>query len=145
MIVYRICQTYPPDHDPLDGAGAFKHGGRWNNKGTYVVYTAGSLALARSELARHINLELVPEGFRVYEIEIPDENYEELKPLPEDWNADPDPESTKISGDRFLKDKDHLCIKVPSVCDPSAYNYLLNPKSNDYDSVRIVNHYAFVP
>ena len=73
MIVYRICQTYPPGHDPIDGMGSFRNGGGWNSKGTHAVYTASSLALARSELARHINLESIPDGFRVYEIEIPDD------------------------------------------------------------------------
>ena len=145
MIVYRICQTYPPGHDPIDGVGAYKYGARWNSKGTHVVYTAGSLALARSELARHVNLEVIPDGYRVYEIEIPDQEYEEIKPLPADWNTDPEPESTKKVGDKFLLHSDALCFKVPSVCDPLAFNYLLNPRSSQYPQVKIVRDYLFAP
>lgn len=145
MIVYRICQAYPPGYDPIDGVGAYKHGARWNSKGTHVVYTAESLALARSELARHMNLEVVPDGYRVYEIEIPDKDYEEIRLLPVDWNADPEPRSTKEMGDQLLQSTRVLCVKVPSVCDPKAFNYLLNPKSSQYSQVRIVRDYPFVP
>ncbi len=145
MIVYRICQTYPPDHDPIDGVGAYKHGGRWNSIGTHVVYTSESLALARSELARHLNLEVIPDGFRVYEIRIPDGECKEIKPLPDNWHTDPEPESAKKTGDQHLQHSDTLCFKVPSVCDPLAHNYLLNPRSTRYAEVKIIRDYPFVP
>lgn len=144
MIVYRICQTYPPDHDPIDGKGAFKNGGRWNSKGTYAIYTAASLALARSELARHVNLESVPESFRVYEIEIPDEGFEAVNPLPDDWDDDPPPLSTQLLGDEFLRDPGVLGIKVLSVCDPSSFNYILNLTSTLSSFVKVVRDFPFI-
>ena len=145
MIVYRICKTYPPDHNPIDGEGAFKQGGRWNSKGTCAVYTASSLALARSELARHVNLESIPEDYRIYEIEIPDKKYPELKPLPEDWKEDPEPLSTKILGDQLFKDSNVLYLKVPSICDSKSHNYILNPKSSYFKEVKVVRDYLFSP
>jgi len=78
MIVYRICKLYPPDNNPIDGKGAAKYGGRWNSEGVKVIYTASSVALARSELARHINLEAIPDGYRIYEIEIPNQAYKKI-------------------------------------------------------------------
>lgn len=143
MIVYRVCQTYPPHHNPIDGIGAFKQGGRWNSKGTYMVYTASSLPLARSELARHINLESLPDDFRVYEIEIPDEDYPEIKPLPHDWDSDPISPETQLVGDAAFSDPNVLAVKVPSVCDSGSFNYLLNPGSNRYHEVKVVRDYVF--
>jgi len=144
VIVYRICQTYPPDHDPIDGEGASKNGGRWNSVGTRMVYTASTLSLARSELARHLNLETIPDNFRVYEIEIPDQDYVEAKPLPDDWNTDPESNSTKIIGDNYFSDKSILGIKIPSVCDAKSHNYLLNPQSDSYHLIKVVSDYPFV-
>src|SRR5699024_2021667 len=39
----------------FDGAGASRTGGRWNRKGTNVVYLGGSLALAALELLAHVD------------------------------------------------------------------------------------------
>jgi len=152
VIVYRICKTHPTDHNPLDGKGAAKYGGRWNSIGRPIVYTSSSLALARSELARHINLEAIPDDFRVYEIEIPDKDYIDIsskaakqsKSLPKDWNSNPEPDSTKRIGERYLSNKSVLAIKAPSVCDPKSFNYLLNPESDSYHLVNLINDYPFV-
>ncbi len=144
MIVYRICKTYPPDHNPIDGEGAAKYPGRWNSKGTRMVYTASSLSLARSEMARHVNLEDLPDNLRVYEIEIPEDAYLEIMPLPDDWNSDPEANVTKIIGDKYFSDKSALAVKVPSVCDPKLWNYLLNPQSDSYHLIKVVNDYPFV-
>ncbi len=144
MIVYRICQTYPPNHNPIDGEGAAQYGGRWNPIGTKMVYTASTLALARCELARHINLEDVPDSYRIFEIEIPDKEYIEIKPLPTDWDSDLESDTTKIIGDHYFSDDTILCIKAPSVCDARSYNYLLNPNCNQYHLVKVVQDYPFV-
>lgn len=149
MIVYRICKSYPPDYNPLDGKGASKNGGRWNSIGRPVVYTASSLALARSEMARHINMEDVPDDYRVYEIEIPDQEYIEVDKNVKDLlsrggNSDETLLMTKRIGDDLLSDNSILAIKVPSICDPKAFNYLLNPAGDDYHLVKVVNEYSFV-
>ncbi len=145
MKVYRICKTYPPDHDPIDGLGAFQKGGRWNSKGTYAVYTAGTLALARAELARHVSMDCIPDGFRVYEIEIPDTSYIEIGPLPSDWDDDPPSPASQRLGDSHLKNPSVLCLKIRSVCDPDSFNFVLNPMSKAYSEVKILDSYAFKP
>jgi RES domain-containing protein len=45
MLVWRICRARFAA-DPLSGEGARVFGGRWNPKGTRLVYTAGSQSLA---------------------------------------------------------------------------------------------------
>jgi len=154
VIVYRICKTYPPDYNPLapiaiGSKGASKNGGRWNSIGRPLVYTASSLALARSEMARHINMEDVPDDYRVFEIEIPDQEYIEVDQnvrvfLSRGVNSDETLLTTKKIGDDLLSDKSILAIKVPSICDPITFNYLLNPDGDDYNKVKIVNDYPFV-
>jgi RES domain-containing protein len=144
VIVYRICQTYPPRFDPIDGMGAFKNGGRWNSKGVHAVYTASSLALARCELARHVNLESIPDDFSVYEIEIPDRNYRQLENIPEDWRKDPPSRSTSDLGDKELQNPDVLAFYVPSVCDPNSFNFIINPTSVHFGKVKVLQYYPFV-
>lgn len=48
----------------LSGAGARIYGGRWNEKGIAVVYTASSPALATVELLVHVDANLLPTDLR---------------------------------------------------------------------------------
>lgn len=144
MIVYRICQTYPPDHNPLDGRGSFLYGARWNSPGYHAVYTASSLALARAELARHVDLSCIPDGFLVYEIEVPDEPYPEIDPLPTGWDGDPPTLISQQLGNDQLRQHQHTGFKVPSICDPGQYNLILNPMSPAFTQVKIRKTYPFV-
>jgi len=52
MELYRLTKSkYKND---LSGTGAFLAGGRWNNKGTYLLYTAASRSLAVVEALAHL-------------------------------------------------------------------------------------------
>ena len=127
MIVYRLSkQLYCHD---LSGTGAFKAGGRWNSKGTALVYTAESRALCVAEVAVHVPVGIIPKDFFLVTLEIPDNAIEEIdfKDLPEDWNAFPHPISTQQYGDAFVQAGKVLALKVPSVVVPGDFNYLLNP------------------
>ena len=143
MIVYRICKTYPPHHNPIDGRGAFMSGGRWNPKGVHAVYTASSLALARSELARRLSLDNLPDGYVVYEIEVPDNSCETIDVLPKNWDSDTDWRNSQILGKKYLENPGIMGIIVPSVCDPASYNVILNPKASGFELVKVVKRYAF--
>lgn len=54
MKFYRIT-TCDHIHD-LSGEGAYLHGGRWNSKGTHILYTAESMALSMMEALAHITM-----------------------------------------------------------------------------------------
>ena len=56
----------------LNGKGAAKSGNRWNSKGTEIIYTAESRALAMAEVAVHLTLATLPSDYVLIEIEIPD-------------------------------------------------------------------------
>lgn len=138
MIVYRI--TSAKYARQLNGKGAAQsNSNRWNSKGTEMLYTAESEGLARAELSGHINIALLPDPVLI-EIEIPEFDIHEIKPLPQDWSRIPPASSSKRIGDRFILENKYLGVKVPSRYDVLQYNYLLNPHFKEFDEkVKIVD------
>ncbi|MCG9910951.1 MAG: RES family NAD+ phosphorylase [Flavobacteriales bacterium] len=138
MIVYRLCKAKYADD--LSGTGAEKTGGRWNSKGTAVLYTGSSRALCTAELAIHLPLGIIPTDYVLVAIEIPDNiTINELHPsqLPKGWNAVPHNEISQNIGNRFIHENQTLLLKVPSVVVPGDYNYLINPNHNDFKRIKI--------
>jgi RES domain-containing protein len=143
VIVYRLTRKRA---EYLSGKGAYQVGGRWNSPGVYMLYTAESLALAKCEVARHVNFEDVPDNYVVLAIEIPDDSICDIDNIPEDWKADPPDVVTKAIGDQFVERQNCIALKVPSVCDENSFNYLLNPQYPEYNSkVKIVKEKPFTP
>jgi len=114
------------------------YGGRWNNKDTYIVYTAQSRALALLEAVVHIGR--VPNaGYCMAAIDISDSSIEVFpaEKLPAGWDKNPSPDFLKTIGDHFIKTGKHLALQIPSVVMPEEYNYLLNPAHVLFAKVRI--------
>lgn len=127
MKVYRISKcTYIRD---LSGYGAYIHGGRWNSRGQYMIYTSQSIALSMLEVLVHFEPHLAPSGFCLLTLEIADDSIETLpsKDLPPDWNLYPGTKSTQITGDSFLRMNKKVALKVPSGIIEKESNLLLNP------------------
>lgn|SRR5690606_21281000 len=139
MIVYRLTKgKYALD---LSGVGASLYGYRWNSKGIKVVYTASSRALAMAEVLVHLPVDLIPDGYQMLEIEIPDSVFVEVldeSVLKEDWNGFPHKEETRILGDEFFRANHHCVLKVPSAVVKGDYNYLINPNHSDMKKIKIV-------
>jgi len=128
MIVYRMGKK--AFHRDLSGKGAELYGGRWNNKGTALLYTSESRALAFAEISIHLPLGIVPKDYFLVSILIPDTaTILELteKDLPADWRSNPHSDSTQSLGDSFVTARSHLALKVPSAIVPGDYNFLVNP------------------
>ena len=106
MIVYRLSKAlYGTD---LSGKGAEVTGGRWNSKGVPMIYTSSSRALCTAEIAFHVPLGLIPSGYQLTTLSIPEVyNGEEpdLTILPSDWNSFPYKRETQQFGDAFIKNK----------------------------------------
>jgi RES domain-containing protein len=138
IIAWRIVGARYKDN-AFSGEGARLHGGRWNSKGTTMVYTAGSLALASIEIV--VNLpgpKLLEEFFRI-PVHIPPNLIIDLPldKLPGDWNSRPVSPAIRAIGDRWVKEKTSVALKVPSVVVPEEYNYLLNPVHPDFEKIAI--------
>lgn len=144
MIVFRICQRqYRND---LSGEGARRFGGRWNSKGTPMVYTGETRALCSSEIAVHTPYGIIPEDHFMVSIEIPKHiAIAEIKQkdLPKEWNHFPHQEITQKLGDSFIEEGKHLVLKVPSATIQGEHNYLINPNHPDMKSVTIIQTEPF--
>lgn len=140
MIVYRLSRgKYEKD---LSGKGAKIAGGRWNSKGTSLLYTAQSRALCSVEIAVHVPFGVLPKNFKLLRIEFPDsakvKTFSSEK-LPSDWKENPHPNSTQQIGDEFAQANEYLVLKVPSAVVQGDFNYLLNPNHSDFEKVKIVD------
>ncbi len=138
MIVFRLAKA-KYSHD-FSGKGAEKTGGRWNSKGVSIVYTSESRALCTAEIAVHTPLGLLPTDYEIITIEIPDSikiRTLAIKNLPSNWNSIPHSGSTQEIGDEFIRQNKTAVFKVPSAVVPGDFNYLLNPKHDDFTKVKI--------
>jgi RES domain-containing protein len=124
----------------LNGKGASKSGNRWNSKGTEIVYTSESRALAMAEVAVHLTLATLPSDYVMMEIELPDKiktDQIHVEDLPNNWNMHPPVPKTQKIGDRFIDSMDFCVLKVPSAVVQGDFNYLLNPYHKDFPKIKI--------
>jgi len=144
MIVYRLSkEAYKND---LSGIGAEKFGGRWNNKGSRMVYTAQSRALATLEVAVHMALTNLPKNYYLICIEIPDEfivDYNQKRLKDKNWKSIPPINFTQTEGDQFIKERTGIALKVPSAIVQGDYNYLINPTHEEFSKVKILKSELF--
>jgi RES domain-containing protein len=135
MFVYRLSkEIYAKD---LSGKGAEIAGGRWNSKGTAMLYTSQNIALCVTEIAVHVPLGILPRDYCLIHIEIPDNCFTELKKLPKNWHSIPHNDATQQLGDQFIKTNKFLALKVPSATVQGEYNFLINPKHPDFNQVKV--------
>lgn len=118
----------------FDGEAARRFGGRWNSKGTAMVYTAGSQALAVLEVLVHLedsdllkHYRLIPVTFHEAMVKVLD-----VKALPANWKRRPTPARVRAIGDAWVAAGESVVVRVPSVVVPGEGNYLLNPLHRDF-------------
>lgn len=138
-IVYRIArEKWAQD---LSGVGAEKYPGRWNLPDFRMLYTAGPESLATLEVRAHFDDEEAPTDQWVIVLELPNGLVQTLDPLPEGWDITPAGLASKYAGTEFLKEQQHLALKVPSAIIKSEYNYLINPHHPHIERLRIQRMY----
>jgi len=140
MFVYRITQTEERARD-LSGTGAFLYGGRWNSAGTYMLYTSVNSSLAYLETLVHFSELNSPPGLYIAQIEV-DETIINQVPdwdYPEFWQL-PDNIETQVLGDSWMRASKYLGFEVKSAINPSEFNFLLNPRFPDFETlVKIIS------
>jgi len=121
MIVYRIAKSIQRARD-FSGIGAFKNGGRWNSKGTYMLYTSVNSSLAYLETLVHFNEPDLPPNLYIASIEIKKSNalIYQLRDdeYPVTWQARDNLEN-KIMGDQWVRENKFLAFKVCSAIRPN--------------------------
>ncbi|MEQ8926700.1 MAG: RES family NAD+ phosphorylase [Fulvivirga sp.] len=137
MILHRVTtKAYIQD---FSGTGAMLYGGRWNHKGTRMVYTSASLSLATLEIVANLSSDRINRGLYCVEINFPDHlEITELTTLPKKWNRYPYTQKTMDKGSQFIK-KGGLCLKVPSALVPSEFNYLINPMHDQASQIKFID------
>lgn len=145
MICYRLVRaTYK---DELSGIGASRYGARWNSRGTEIIYTARSRALALSELLVHLDMKEIPDDYYMLSISIPDEASVQVidkNDLPDLWNVSFEYRTvTREIGDRFILENEYALLEVPSAVVLGDSNLLLNPYHRLFGKVRIIESVKF--
>lgn len=124
-------RLYKPAHaaTAFSGDGARIYGGRWNSKGTAVVYVSERLTLASLELLVHLNSAQVLETYEFRPVSFEDSLVENLDPnvLPPGWRADPAPPQLRMIGDQWVRQGRSVVLRVPTALVPGEFNYLINP------------------
>lgn len=121
------------------GEGARLYGGRWNSRGTAVIYVSEHESLAALELLVHLTP--VPPDDRYLSFRLDWDNkltdHFPVKNLPTRWNAEPPDVHTMQIGDEWVRIGKSVALAVPSVLSASEINFLLNPKHPDFKKIKI--------
>ena len=140
MICWRIS-----DFADLTGEGGRLVGGRWHTRGRPIVYLSEHPALALLEHLVHLEIDLedLPDSYRLLEVEIPDDvparsiSENDLSERDADWRSNV--ALTRAKGDEWLTDAISLVCRVPSVILPRSTNILFNPAHPDAPRADIVS------
>ncbi|MCC5905645.1 MAG: RES family NAD+ phosphorylase [Balneolaceae bacterium] len=135
MLTYNITTT--------DWAGKLTGSGypaRWNLKGTYVIYTSSSRALACLENLVHRSGEGFNQNFKITEIEIPDDcslQIADHATLPVHWYKTKNYPSCQQIGERWIQDGESLLMQVPSSIIRDETNVLINPNHHEFSKLSV--------
>lgn len=138
MQVFRLAR-YARRYD-LSGYGAYLFGGRWNLRGTAVLYTAEARSLAIMEVLVHLTSEELPDDMYLLTLDVPDAASRTELPaaeLPPDWRRTGLLQPTALLGQAWLDEGRTLALRVPSVVVPQEHNLLLNPAHPEFRRVRL--------
>lgn len=136
MLIYRIGSSRYPAND---GLGASVYAGRWNRKGTPVIYAAASRALCALEVLANAN-ELGGD-YVVTPIELPDDIGAvslSLDALPPGWDAAIPNTKTADIGTEWAERLETVVLVVPSAIISREHNYILNPRHPNFFKVRFL-------
>lgn len=123
----------------LSGEGARLYGGRWNKKGTALLYFSEHLSLSVLEILVHSEIQLINSDFYFLEIEIPDRYIVSLKlnELPFNWQSNSLVSSTQDFGTKWIQANESLALKLPSAVLPFENNVLINPHHKMISKLKI--------
>ena len=145
MQVYRIAQKI--FINDLSGEGARLFGGRWNHRGTPLLYTAESRSLATLELLVHAQKLSAISNLSILTLEIPDkiktDDIQNLTKLPQNWQkytSHPDLQDVVakwIASDGFI-------LKVPSAIIKEESNFLINSRHKNMQLLKVIKTEDFI-
>ena len=121
-------------------AGARASGGHWHSEGQPALYAAMTVELAVLEKFVHTE-EVDEERLVLVAIDLPDDPALGLDldhaELPAGWDDLDDGGSATAFGTAFLKKREYLYMRVPSVIVGEGVNLVINPAHHAYDQVEL--------
>ena len=123
----------------FSGEGARTHGGRWNSKGTRLVYTADYPAAAILEqLVQTSSVASLP-IYYLFRVTLPESLVSVVKSnaLPAPWRDPARHPAVQAIGDAWATGRTTLALQVPSAVAPYHVNFLLNPAHPDFPALPI--------
>lgn len=148
MRLWRICKQRHTA-TAFSGEGARRVAGRWHHKGTPVVYTSMTLALAALETFVHVEADDLPDDLVAIPADLPDRlARRRIDPatLPDGWRSWPGPDALRDIGTGWVQAGTSVALRVPSaiIDEPEEENVLLNPMHADFASLTIGARRPFV-
>lgn len=136
MRLYRISSSdYIED---LSGTGSKLYGGRWNFKGTPLLYTSENTSLAILEILVHFDGLTVPNNLELLELELSDNRIiefprSEFNRIRNSRNAE---YLFKEAGQNWVESNISLALKVPSIITLNECNVLINPHHEKFRTLK---------
>jgi len=129
LIVYRIVN---PDyaHD-LSGIGASLYGGRWNQTGHPLLYTAETSSLAILEFLVHLKGVKGNLKYKLLTIDLNSNDIADVNSLPKNWTNEMS--LTQDVGTKWIKSMSSVGLRVPSIHNPLESNILVNPRHEGFN------------
>ncbi len=142
MLIYRIALAKYADKLVASGRAA-----RWNPNDVDMIYTASSRSLACLENVVHRNQLGLNGAFNVMTIEAPDRlkiTTININDLPPDWSDFNQMQYTQHIGENWIRERKTAILAVPSSIIEEEFNYLLNPKHEDFGSIKLTRSIPFI-
>jgi RES domain-containing protein len=143
MRVWRLCRRA---YAAPDGEGARRYGGRWNQRGTAVIYASASASLAALEYFVHLDPDDAPPDLILTAVDVPASvRIRELRldQLPTNWRSLPAPEELARLGTTWAQSGETAVLSVPSTILPEERNYLLKPAHAQFRAIRFTSARPF--
>lgn len=136
ITVWRIVREKYLDK-ALTGEGAKLWGGRWNPVGQPAVYCAGHLSLGILEMIVHLDEYIDIHRFVAVPVSFEEKSVWTLSSdqLPGGWNELPIGPASIAVGEKWLNEKKHMVLSVPSIIVPLEHNYIIDPLHIDFTSI----------
>jgi RES domain-containing protein len=142
MLVYRIVLEKWSQSLTASGQAA-----RWNSRGRFILYSAGTRALACLENVVHRNSRGLNQLFKTMVIEVPDGLFIEKiseENLPDGWHDFNNYHLTQQLGDAWLDGMKSAVLAVPSAIIPTEQNFLFNVQHLDFQKIKLLKTEDFV-
>lgn len=134
----------------MTGEGAKRFGGRWNQVGTAMLYTASNRALATLQTLIHLSQQQQTDDYVLVQYTIPGDVKVKVvyeSDLPTNWQNMYQSGYTKDYGSIWVRSDVSCILSVPSAIIPSEREYLFNPWHKDFGKIAIkkVDTFSFDP